>query len=169
MPSPLLITASAARPRGNAFAIASEYMVNRTMRTSGIISFRTDAATMPLVRGMATSRRTRSGFNSQAFSIASSPFTASPQTSRFRCAERYLVRTPREVSLSSATRMRLDSTIIVIMGAPENPVAHWRVDERGGRLIVADNQLHVRYGLGDGERGLRPTTVGYPTETCGAN
>jgi hypothetical protein len=31
---------------------------------------------------------------------------------------------------------------------------------RGGRLIVADNQLHERDGLGDGEREVRPTTVG---------
>src|ERR1700746_815230 len=169
MPSPLLITASAATPpRGNALAIASEYMVNRTMRTSGIISFRTDAATMPFVRGIATSRRTRSGLSSQAFSIASSPLMASPQISRFFWLERYLVRTLREVSLSSATRMRLDPIAIIIMGAPEDPVADWRVDE-SGRLIVADNQLHERYGLGDGEREVRPTTVGYPTETYEAN
>jgi hypothetical protein len=109
MPSDLATMPSTARPLpGNALEIASLYIVNRTIGTFGIISFKTHATTMPFVLGIAASRRIKSGLSFRAFSMASSPSAASPQTSR-SCWARYERRILRTVSLSSATRIRLDT------------------------------------------------------------
>jgi hypothetical protein len=57
----------------NVLRKVSLYIVNKTIRTFGVISFRTEATTKPFARGIAKSRRIKSGFSSRLFSMVSSP------------------------------------------------------------------------------------------------
>jgi hypothetical protein len=79
-----------------------------TIGARGIIARSSDVASTPSIRGIARSITTRSGFNALAFSIVSTPSTASPQTSRPNWLSRKSRVTFRRVSLSSTSRMCLD-------------------------------------------------------------
>jgi hypothetical protein len=59
---------------------SSAWTVNTIIRRSGINSFNTGAVTPPFMPGITQSKRMKSGFSFVAFSIASAPSTASPQT-----------------------------------------------------------------------------------------
>ena len=70
----------------------SLYIVNRMMGMLGIIFFRTDAASTPLISGIEMSSKITSGLRTFALSTASRPSAASPQTSRsVRCLRKALI------------------------------------------------------------------------------
>jgi hypothetical protein len=73
IPSGLVSTASTPMVDTSALPMLLLYIVNKTIRTSGIVFFRIDATSIPFISGIDRSSKTRLGFNFLAFSIASNP------------------------------------------------------------------------------------------------
>src|SRR5882672_1699304 len=71
--------------------------------TRGMIRLRTEAASIPFMRGVARSRIIRSGFRAFAFSMASMPSAASPQTWKPRFSRKVRM-TSRTASPSSISK-----------------------------------------------------------------
>ncbi|SRR5258706_10473465 len=117
----LEITASQPRLEFGDGPNTSPYIVSRTMRTCGIVRLRTDAASSPFIRGIATSKMTRLGFSSLAFSTASTPSVASPQT----CHPAWLSRTARTLSLT----LSLSSTIKIVLERESLEEGQCRTDD----------------------------------------
>src|ERR1700681_2128954 len=78
-----------------------------TIGTWGSIAFRTDPASIPFVTGIAKSITIKSGLSVLAFSIASRPLTASPQTLNRVCDSRKNRSNWQTMELSSAIRIFL--------------------------------------------------------------
>jgi hypothetical protein len=70
--------------------------------TSGSIRFKTDAAIAPFIFGITKSRRIKSGFSSPALTIASTPFSASPQMAS-PCSFSKRIRMASRTTLLSST------------------------------------------------------------------
>src|ERR1700722_2767848 len=81
------------------------YIVNKTIRTPGIVFFKIDATSIPFISGIDRSSKTRLGFRLLAFSIASNPLTASAQISRSGTSLRNSLITARTFALSSAIKI----------------------------------------------------------------
>jgi hypothetical protein len=80
MPSDLESTAQMPTVAARDLPNDSAYRVNITIRICGIKPFNTEAVSTPFMRGIAKSKRTKSGLSFVACSIASTPSTASPHT-----------------------------------------------------------------------------------------
>ena len=83
----------------------STFIVNRMIRTPGLVRFKIDAASMPLRFGIARSRSTTSGRSFLAFSTASTPELASAQTLNAVWFSTKVRSRTRMLGLSSAMRM----------------------------------------------------------------
>jgi hypothetical protein len=101
-------TKSTAIAEASDLLIISSYMVNNISGTSGIVRFKTLAASAPFMRGIAKSKIIKSGFSSFAFSIASTPSVASPQISKHVWFSTKARMSVRIVQLTSAIRMHFD-------------------------------------------------------------
>jgi hypothetical protein len=110
----------------------SGYNVQKPTFVPGNACFKTDAVAIPVIRGIAISSSMRSGFNFPAFSIASTPSAASPQT-----------RSSREVSSTIRSAVRIiawSSTIKTSLRTTDRPFRAQGISD-GGRSVSSDNQF----------------------------
>src|ERR1700722_5673204 len=120
IPSGLESTASTPTAEASAFPIFSPCTENKIIGRCGVERFMIDATSAPFIRGIAKSKRTRSGLSSFTFSIASTPSVASPQTSNSVCISRYVRIRDRTPALSSAMRILfgiITLTAVVLKGS----------------------------------------------------
>src|SRR5579859_1943114 len=78
--------------------------VNKMIFVSGTLFRSSDAAAKPFITGIARSRMTRSGLRFTAFSIASRPFSASPETSKSASTAKSRRTKVRTTALSSTSK-----------------------------------------------------------------
>src|SRR5580692_3497393 len=113
IPSGLEITASIPTAEARDFPTWSPNIENKTIGTCGIALLITEAASAPFMRGISKSKSTRSGLSFFDCSMASTPSTASPQTSYFVWILRNVRIRRRTPGLSSAIRMHFDMGTLV--------------------------------------------------------
>jgi len=148
IPSGLEITASIPTAEASDFPTWSPNIENKTIGTCGIALLITEAASAPFMRGISKSKSTKSGLSFLDCSIASTPSTASPQTSYFVWILRNVRIRRRTPGLSSAIRMHFDMGTLV--GAHKFPAntksksfvyaTQYIVCCRGRFAVDADNE-----------------------------
>jgi len=122
-------TARIPAARACTFIAALSCAVYMTTGTSGSIAFKTDPASSPFIAGIEKSITIKSGWSVLAFSMASSPLTASPQTSKLVRDSTKDRSSFRAGKLSSTIRIFLDiscsNLALILLLLPYIPQGRW--------------------------------------------